>query len=828
MTQRRALLFTAFLLPVLFMVVFSGSDWYVGAELANGGNLGGVGYWVVLAETVISSPTITSTITLTSTATGTIQFTSTPTGQPSQTPSATLTPTQSLTPTPTPYVLRLPLFINQILPPVDILHMQIIDNRGFPRLAYIPGEEITVQSSGVNRRSSPVIARLTWGETSSCGDTTVISDTVALEPGSWTRSLEWQLPDCLGVITHTLDVSYTEEQEYQGIQLMVNNPSDVAITDQQAFDKCTPPSVQAMQTWWNHSPYYSLNLYIGGISLYRDCADAIADPFWVSEVSQQGWTFIPTWVGPQAPCSIFRHKMHDDPFITYYEGRLEADAAVEAANGMGFLAGNIIYYDLEAFGGANQSCREAVKAFLTGWVERLHEQNVLAGVYGSGCGSFIADWTIINPIPDAIWAAAWYRDLYDPEASVWDVTCVSNSWWADHQRLRQYAGDHSETWGGKSFDIDSSAADGLVTRLPLPTQVPTSGLSLPGSIAPNPEIPIEIGADGAGWIVSGERLRYTTEAGSLWLDADVSDIVSQGEIQSMQAGGAGEVWIGARQSNSGQFLVAHTNDHGNHWMKTNVPVDALEARITSLQFTDEKTGWLGLRIPSSSNFNLGLLYRTRDGGQTWVNISSPAGGDFTFLDSDRGWMLGGPENNRLFSTMDGGSEWTELNLNTTDQGPVFLDLPYFFDDRNGIFLATHASLTAPGLWIYTTHDAGSEWFLAGIIQIDYDHTPAMAIPAAYSSMQDIIAFLPDSGMVKIRLSDPIEVVPVDFPVEGVVQLSFAGSEVGWARVQQSYCLGEKVPLGVPIPPSAAPFTCSLIEKIYRTSNNGVSWSAVTP
>jgi hypothetical protein len=60
-------------------------------------------------------------------------------------------------------------------------------------------------------------------------------------------------------------------------------------------------------------------------------------------------------------------------------------------------------------------------------------------------------------VPDAVWAAVWMTPAaYYPDASVWNLSCLDNSLWADGQRIRQYAGDHTETWGEVSLRIDSN------------------------------------------------------------------------------------------------------------------------------------------------------------------------------------------------------------------------------------------------------------------------------------------------------------------------------------------------------------------------------------
>src|SRR4030095_5768754 len=74
------------------------------------------------------------------------------------------------------------------------------------------------------------------------------------------------------------------------------------------FDTCEAPSVEQMQVWKQTSPYGVASAYIGGAM--RHCRNAALDtPAWVNAVVAQGWRLMPTYVGPQAPCSGFRNKM---------------------------------------------------------------------------------------------------------------------------------------------------------------------------------------------------------------------------------------------------------------------------------------------------------------------------------------------------------------------------------------------------------------------------------------------------------------------------------------------------------------------------------------
>jgi hypothetical protein len=256
--------------------------------------------------------------------------------------------------------------------------------------------------------------------------------------------------------------------------------TETGLFEGQGFDKCEIATISQHGTWITESPYRAVNLYVGGAS--RACANAPLSAGYLQTLRAQGWVFIPTWVGPQAPCTGYNVKMSADPATAYQQGRTDGDAAIaraiqlELANADG--SGTVIYYDLEYFEASNAACLLATQAFITGWTERIRTAGSKAGVYSTGC---VLNGQAGNaPPPDAVWVAQWLLPpQYRPDASVWNLYCLSNTLWTNHQRLRQYAGGHAETWGGVTLDknIDSNVLDGPVALLrssPGSTPTPTA------------------------------------------------------------------------------------------------------------------------------------------------------------------------------------------------------------------------------------------------------------------------------------------------------------------------------------------------------------------
>ncbi len=283
-----------------------------------------------------------------------------------------------------------------------------------------------------------------------------------------------------GLTWQTVHLPFPSESARPGIlsrsqtteTISVSNVGNSQVLVGQGFDKCEIPTLSQMQTWWNSSPYKAVNLYIGGSS--RACDNNSLTSSYLFRLDQQGWNFIPTWVGPQAPCTGYVSRMSSDPATAFNQGVAEANLAVESLAALGLTypdkTGSVVYYDIEPYG-TNTSCRNAVNSFMNGWVSQIRAHGSLAGVYGSTlCDTGLSDFLNITNVPDVIWPARWYHNLgsgyYDPNANVWNLgSCIPNTVWSNHQRIRQYEGDHNETWGGLTLAIDSNVLDGVVAVL---------------------------------------------------------------------------------------------------------------------------------------------------------------------------------------------------------------------------------------------------------------------------------------------------------------------------------------------------------------------------
>ncbi|HKW60361.1 MAG TPA: hypothetical protein VJR46_11485 [Candidatus Dormibacteraeota bacterium] len=155
---------------------------------------------------------------------------------------------------------------------------------------------------------------------------------------------------------------------------------------------------------------------------------------------------------------------------------------------------------------------------------------------------------------------------------------------------------------------------------------------------------------------------------------------------------------------SGDYAVVHTADGGRSWTRQLVAPSDGHAKF--MKFFDASVGVVAL-IGTQP-----VLLRTGDGGQTWV--SRPALKlratvlSWTFVDSDHGWMLAVPQVStelppaRLYRTDDGGFTWLDL-------GPPVPAADQAFQVEFSYLTTGWLTTTSAGPYAYRTSDFGATW-----------------------------------------------------------------------------------------------------------------------
>jgi uncharacterized protein YraI len=302
--------------------------------------------------------------------------------------------------------------------------------------------------------------------------------------------------------------------------------STTTLANRLGFDACTAPSLAALRAWKGTSPYSAVNVYFGGIN--RGCDQPNLTAAWVRDAVVGGWRLLPTYFGWQPYCKFGASKPHRYTTLTGATARGNSDAsgAVSRAKALGILPGSGLYADVEHYDRTNSTCRTAVRRYVTAWTKTLHASGYLAGVYvhqDSGLRdlSDSYNWSTYAR-PDAVWMARW-----DGNRSLINWPTAPNSHWANAQRAKQYQGDHNETHGGVTINIDSDAVKAPVATVARTYRV-TSGTSLNARSGPATSYPVVRSyAPGASLAVlcqtTGQRVGSTTVWDRLTTGAWVSD-----------------------------------------------------------------------------------------------------------------------------------------------------------------------------------------------------------------------------------------------------------------------------------------------------------------
>lgn len=182
--------------------------------------------------------------------------------------------------------------------------------------------------------------------------------------------------------------------------------------------------------------------------------------------------------------------------------------------------------------------------------------------------------------------------------------------------------------------------------------------------------------------------------------------------------------------------ILRTTDAGSHWVDVSPKTAQAGTWITF--FLDANNAWLASSLQpgaGSPDFSV-TIYRTADGGRTWVQAGEatadrgwPASMDF--VDPAHGWLFmqlgvaAGSEGVAIFGTIDGGTSWTKLSEADTSGNPG--QLPFSCHKGPPIFLNSSTGWmpgscgAGGGPYFYITHDGAQTWSAVTI-----------SLPAGYS------------------------------------------------------------------------------------------------
>jgi photosystem II stability/assembly factor-like uncharacterized protein len=118
----------------------------------------------------------------------------------------------------------------------------------------------------------------------------------------------------------------------------------------------------------------------------------------------------------------------------------------------------------------------------------------------------------------------------------------------------------------------------------------------------------------------------------------------------------------------------------------------------------------------------GVLYRTLDGGRSWIRLPAPGGSLPTMsqgvkaVSRDMAWVVGAI--NTIALTRDGGVTWLEFNGKFDDQHPITFTAVAALDDRRAWAVGYYDPNSPAGAF---TTDGGATWTLMDLSAMTKDH-----------------------------------------------------------------------------------------------------------
>ncbi|MEU4499018.1 glycoside hydrolase domain-containing protein [Streptomyces sp. NPDC023998] len=254
-----------------------------------------------------------------------------------------------------------------------------------------------------------------------------------------------------------------------------------------AFDTCTAPPLTAIQAW-GASPYRAIGVYIGGVN--RTCAQPQLTASWVASVSALKWRLLPIYKGLQPPCGgrPTDAKISTVPATARSQGTAAAADAIAKAKALGMQPGSAFYNDIENYSQTDVTCKIAVLSYASAWTKELHRLGYVSGVYmnlNQGAKQLSDAYTSTTYArPDALWIAR-----YDGVDSLTGWTNIADAKWAVTQRAKQFKGDHNETYGGVTINIDTDRLNAPVATVAY-THTVTSSTTLNARTGPSTVYPV--------------------------------------------------------------------------------------------------------------------------------------------------------------------------------------------------------------------------------------------------------------------------------------------------------------------------------------------------
>ncbi|MGB9721224.1 MAG: YCF48-related protein [bacterium] len=197
----------------------------------------------------------------------------------------------------------------------------------------------------------------------------------------------------------------------------------------------------------------------------------------------------------------------------------------------------------------------------------------------------------------------------------------------------------------------------------------------------------------------------TTDGGNLWTPKNSNTTATLYAVRFVNA----QVGYIGGLGSSGGGVILKTTDGGDNWINQTIPNNNVQRAIQDLFFFNPDTGYAVAGATPSYGGVVGLVYKTTNGGQTWVENYAPSSANFYAIDfpenSQVGYVsgMGSSGQYKMIKTTNGGNSWTGQSL---DSGIVPAVGVSFADNNTGY------AVFRPGAYhmMMKTTNGGTNWF----------------------------------------------------------------------------------------------------------------------
>jgi len=328
---------------------------------------------------------------------------------------------------------------------------------------------------------------------------------------------------------------------------------------------------------------------------------------------------------------------------------------------------------------------------------------------------------------------------------------------------------------------------------------------------------------GFGYALTSSALALTSNAGSSWRVVTPPGLAAD-DIRAVHFVDSETGLVVGLSGTEGQELALwRTTDGGLTWISSPLPAPAavdVSAAI-SIAAPDDLHWFVSLSLQQGlGRTGPGVLLASANGGRSWSRQVLPGSGPITFTTPTQGWLA--PVGGSLFRTRDAGRTWRSAAIPAPTgfrSSLPLAELPTFSDPTHAVLPVTFRHDTEAAMSFLTSDNGGTTWQTAATVTGRRFPTPAGRVSAAVADATNWLA-LPDGGRRVVGLvnGEPVRSVataglPLAAPGFELEDISFASATTGWATV--STCA------------TGTGAKCTHHETLYRALDGGSKWAPLT-